>query len=187
MSCIANINPLYNSYFTLRFGRGTQQFELNCQKANLPGCTIPETSQPTIFGTTIPVPTMQFNYETLNVEFIVDSELTNWKSIYSWMRNLANIATDQDIAVNSGRDNNTEGINLPYQDWHHEATLTLYDPANKCPSLAVTFRYIIPTRLSGMVFQSDSADAIIQKASCQFKFSYYELNPDAPGNLKYQR
>jgi hypothetical protein len=171
MSCLANINPLYNSYFTLVFGRGTQQFELNCQKANLPGCTVPDTQQPTIFGTTVPVPTMQFNYETLNVEFIVDSELDNWKSIYSWMRNLANIDTD------------TEN-NLIYQDWHHEATLTLFSPTTKCPTLVTTFRYILPTRLSGLIFQSDSSDAIIQKASCQFKFSYYELNPDAPADLK---
>lgn len=173
MSCIPNINPLYNSYFTLRFGRGTTQFELNCQKANLPGCTVPDTKQPTIFGTTVPVPTMQFNYETLNVEFIVDSNLTNWKSLYSWMRNIANIDTD-----------NT--YNLDYQDWHHEATLTLYDPVASCPTLTVTFRYIVPTNLSGLVFQADSSDAIIQKATCRFTFSYYELNPDAPEDLKNQ-
>lgn len=173
MSCISNINPLYNSYFTLVFGRGTKQFELNCQKANLPGCTVPDTNQPTIFGTTIPVPTLQFNYETLNVEFIVDSELENWKSIYSWMRNLSNI------------ENDTEN-NLPYQDWHHTATLSIFDPVLKCPNLVVTFRYIVPTKLTGLVFQTDSADAILQKASCQFKFSYFTLDPDAPDNLIQQ-
>ena len=113
MSCISNINPLYNSYFTLVFGRGTRQFELNCQKANLPGCTVPDTSQPTIFGTTVPVPTMQFNYETLNTEFIIDSNLTNWKSLYSWMRNMSNIDDDT-------------SHNLDYQEWHKTATLTIY-------------------------------------------------------------
>jgi len=171
MSCIQNINPLYNSYFTLIFGRGTDQFELTCQKANLPGCTVPDTAQPTIFGTTVPIPTMQFNYETLNVEFIVDSELENWKSLYSWMRNMANIETDEEY-------------NLTYQSWHHEATLTIFDPATKCSNLVVTFKYIIPTNLSGLIFQSDSADAILQKATCRFKFSYYTLSPDAPNKLK---
>lgn len=171
MSCIANINPLYNSYFYLTFGRGTSQFELHCQKANLPGCTVPDTAQPTIFGTTVPVPTMQFNYETLNTEFIVDSDLTNWKSIYSWMRNLANIETDGGPT------------NMPYQDWHTSATLVVMNPTCDGPALTVTFKYIVPTRLSGLVFQSDSADAIIQKASCQFKFAYYTLFPDAPNIL----
>jgi hypothetical protein len=171
MSCTANINPLYNSYFTLIFGRGTKQFELNCQKANLPGCTVPDTAQPTIFGTTVPVPTMQFNYETLNVEFIIDSELENWQSIYSWMRNMANIDTD-----------NTN--NLTYQNWHHEAVLSIFDPVSHCVKTGVTFKYIVPTRLSGINFQSDSADAIIQRATCQFKFSYYYFNPEVPENLK---
>ena len=171
MSCTTNLNPLYNSYFTLVFGRGTDQFELTCQKVNLPGCTVPDSAQPTIFGTTIPVPTMQFNYETLNTEFIVDSQLENWKSLYSWMRNVANIDTDSQH-------------NLNCQDWHHEATLTIFDPATKCSSLVVTFRYIVPINLSGLIFQSDSADAILQKATCRFKFSYYTLSPDAPSNLK---
>lgn len=170
MSCIPNLNPLYNSYFTLFFGRGTKQFELNCQKANLPGCTVPDVNQPTTMGTTVPVPTMQFNYETLNVEFIVDSNLENWKSIYSWMRNLANIENDIEN-------------NLDYQDWHYQATLSIYDPTTQCPNLNVRFYYIVPTKLSGLIFQVDSADALLQKASCQFKYSYYEFCPDAPINL----
>ena len=174
MSCITNINPLYNSYFTLIFGRGTKQFELNCQKANLPGCSVPDVSQPTIFGTTIPVPTMQFIYDPLQVEFIVDSELTNWKSLYSWMRNVANIETD---TTNS----------LPYDQWHHQAVLSLISPISNCTTTTITFRYIVPTKLSGIVFQSDSADAIIQKASCSFKFAYYDMDPDALENLKNER
>lgn len=171
MSCTTNLNPLYNSYFTLFFGRGTKQFELNCQKANLPGCTIPEVNQPTTLGTTIPVPTMQFNYETLNVEFIVDSELENWQSIYSWMRNLANIETDTEY-------------NLTYQDWHHQADLVIYDPTTNAAKITARFSYIVPSKLSGLVFQTDSADVIIQKATCQFKFAYYTFCPDAPTNLK---
>ena len=180
MSCSTNINPLYNSYFTLVFGRGTQQFELNCQKANIPGCSIPEHPQPTIFGTTIPVPTLQFTYETLNVEFIVDSELANWKSIYSWMRNMANIADDSDSTTSS---TDHGKYNLDYQSWHHSATLGIYDPVTRCIKTTINFKYIIPISLGGMMFQTDSSDTIIQKASAKFKFSYYEICPDAPGDL----
>jgi hypothetical protein len=74
---------MYNSYFRLVFGRGTKQMELMCQRANLPGISVPDQPQPTTLGTTIPVPTMVANFETLNVEFIVDSDLTNWMSLYS--------------------------------------------------------------------------------------------------------
>jgi hypothetical protein len=170
MSCNNNINPLYNSYFTLVFGRGTTQFELNCQKANLPGCSIPENPQPTIFGTTIPIPTLQFNYEPLTVEFIVDSELQNWKSIYSWMRNMANIESDSTK-------------NIPYETWHWNASLGIYDPVTRCIKTTINFKYIIPITLGGIMFQSDSSDAIIQKASCKFKYSYYEICPDPAEDL----
>lgn len=139
----------------------------------MPGCSIADHPQPTILGTTVPVPTLQFMYEPLNVEFIVDSELENWKSIYSWMRNMSNIADDI-------------GYNLPYQQWHHQAVLTIYNPTNTCNYTQISFKYIIPTNLSGINFQSDSADAIIQKATCRFKFSYYEILPDPPVNLKNQ-
>jgi len=163
-SCTADINPLYNSYFRLIFGRGTKQMELMCQRANLPGISVPDQPQPTTLGITIPVPTLVASFETLNVEFIVDSQLNNWQSLYGWIRNLTNIQT-------------VENYNLPggYQDWHHQANLYVYNPADNCEILRATFHYIIPTRLSGLVFQADSSDALIQKATCSFKYSYYNL------------
>jgi hypothetical protein len=103
---------------------------------------------------------MQFNYETLNVEFIIDSNLTNWKSLYSWMRNIANIDDDTSIIWII-----MNGIKT--------ATLSIYDPISHCSTTTVRFKYIVPTKLSGINFQTDSADAIIQKASCTFKFAYY--------------
>lgn len=181
-SCADNINVLYNNQFKMVFGRGTNQMELMCQRANIPGIRLNEQSQPTVLGTTIPVPTLGVTFETLNVEFIVDSNLSNWKSLYSWIRNLSNIADDS-------------SYNLQYQDWHFKATLYVYDTGYKFPTpqtqnvscnqilLAVNFKHIIPTALSGINFQSDSADLIPQKATCSFKYSHYEFTPDAPTNL----
>ena len=36
---------------------------------------------------------------------------------------------------------------------------------------------------SGLIFQSDTADAPILKSSVTFKYSYYELEPDASSEL----
>ena len=180
-TCADNINVLYNNQFKLIFGRGTNQMEIMCQRANIPGIKVNEQNQPTTLGTTIPVPTMGVNFEPLNIEFIVDSNLTNWKSLYSWIRNISNIESD-----------NT--YNLNYQDWHYQATLLIYDPLykvhtpdNSAPChtvvLTVNFKHIIPVSLSGINFQSDSTDLLPQKATCSFRYSYYELTPDAPGDL----
>jgi hypothetical protein len=81
--CQDNTNNLYGNYFQLKILRGTSRLELMVQKANLPGITIPDQAQPTIFGTTIPVPSMTAQFEPLTVEFLVDQDLENWKSIYS--------------------------------------------------------------------------------------------------------
>lgn len=160
--CSTNINPLYNSYFRLVFGRGTNQMELMCQKANLPGISVPDQPQPTVLGITIPIPTLAAVFDPLMVEFVIDSDLRNWRNLYSWIRNITNIKDD----INH---------NLPYQSWHHTANLFVYDPTNNCQVLKTTFNYIIPVKLSGIAFQADSADAIIQKATCTFKYSFYEM------------
>lgn len=175
-TCSTNINTLYNNYFNIKFQRGTDQFELMCQRVNLPGIGVPDVPQPTIFGTTVPVPTMSATFEPLSVEFIVDSDLSNWKAIYSWIRNITNIkdATSNNIA--------------DYQDWHVTANLYLYAEPYKplgcnTPVLTVNFNHVVPISLSGLNFQSDVSDTNIQKASCKFRYSYYTMTPDAPNNL----
>jgi len=181
-SCSDNINVLYNNPFKLVFGRGTSQMELMCQRANIPGIRLNEQAQPTVLGTTIPVPTLGISFEPLSIEFLIDSNLTNWKSLYSWIRNLSNIADD---STN----------NIPYQEWHYKATLFVYDtnykfpnPSNlttKCSDIVFTvnFKHIVPVSLSGINFQADSADLLPQKATCSFKYSHYEFTPDAPSTL----
>ena len=174
-TCSTNINTLYNNYFNIKFQRGTSQFELMCQRVNLPGISVPNIPQPTTLGTTVPVPSLVANFDTLSVEFIVDSDLTNWKSLYSWIRNITNIANDNEH-------------NLVYQNWHVTANLYLYAEPYKplgCnnPVLTVNFNHIIPVSLSGLNFQSDASDTSIQKATCKFSYSYYTLEPDAQSNL----
>jgi hypothetical protein len=170
-NCNSNINPLYNNYFKLLFNRGTRQFELMCQRANLPGLTIGEATQPTTLGVTIPYATTSVQFEPLKVEFIVDYDLANWKSLYSWIRNITNIENDTDY-------------NLNYEDWHINATLQILDPTD-CYSeeLKITFYNVIPISLSGIIFQTDNQDVSIVKANANFKYSYYTMEPDAPSDL----
>lgn len=183
-SCYDNVNPLYNNPFSFTLNRKsynslstkTDTIELMVQQINLPGISIPELPQPTILGTTIPIPTSVVTFEPLNLEFIVDSNLTNWQSIFSWMRQMTNIENDYEH-------------NLDYKDWHiNTGTLKIFKQNTKYPTQdttncsnevlsTITFFNLIPIALSGIKFQSDSTDLIIQKASCRFKYSYYTMTP----------
>lgn len=179
-TCYDSINPLYNNLFKLVLNRDSDQFELMVQKVNLPGIGISDQPQPTIFGTTIPIPTMAAAFDPLSVEFIVDSQLENWKKIYAWIRQLANISNDDEH-------------NICYQKWHNSsATLKIFKQDYKYPVQAtidcpdpvlctITFENLIPISLSGLNFQSDTTDLMIQKATCRFKYSYYTIDPD-PGS-----
>ena len=170
MAVCTNINPLYNNYFLISFGRGTKQLELLCQKANLPSIKIPDIPQPTTLGTTIPVPSLMAQFDPLNVEFIVDENMTNWKSIYSWIRNITNIKDD-------------ESYNLDYDRWHIDAKLQIFAGPYEIERLCTTpttviFKNVVPISLTGLNFQSDNTDTVIQKASASFRYSYYYFNPE---------
>ena len=177
-TCQTSFSNLYGNYFIFSVNRptegqsntpSTEILELMVQKVNLPGLTVPDVPQPTTLGITIPVPTLAVQYESLNVEFLVDGQLENWKSLYSWMRNLANIENDT-------------GYNLDtYQQWHGSASLILPQPIDcdtPSPNLTVSFSNLVPTRLTGLIFQADVTDAPILKASCSFRFSHYTISPD---------
>jgi hypothetical protein len=162
-----NINPLYNNSFSLSFvGRMTGQFVLLCQRANLPGIKVPDLTQPTSMGTTIPVPSLIAGFEPLAVEFIVDENMDNWISVYRWIKNITNIRDDTHD-------------NQDYEKWHTTATLSIFSSPyslNGCnEAIKINFENVIPVALGGLNFQSDNTDAVIQKASAQFKYSYYTI------------
>ena len=122
LNCAGNINPLYNSYFSLLFNRGTSQFELLCQRVNLPGISVPSLVQPTTLGTTIPVPSMVAAFADLSVEFIVDENMTNWKSLYSWIRNISNIKDDMELCMSTLMEFVTTLTCQQFQ-WFHQRVL----------------------------------------------------------------
>lgn len=162
-----NINPLYNNYFSLKFNfKLNTQFELLCQRVNLPGIKIPDLTQPTNLGTTIPVPSLIAGFEPLAAEFIVDENMDNWLTVYNWVKNITNIQDDK-------------LDNITYQTWHTTAVLSIYTSPyslNGCDHpIKVTFYNIVPISLGGLNFQSDNTDTVIQKASAQFKYSYYTI------------
>lgn len=181
--CQDNVNPLYNNYFQFVINRGTRRLEFMVQKVNLPGITVPDQRQPTIFGTTVPVPTLVADFDPLNIEFMVDADMVNWLSLYSWIKNITNI-----------QDATTDNLN-EYQKWHWTASLIIPSPIvnsstndraiTKTNPLVVNFTNIIPIKLSGLIFRSDAQDAQQLQSSCTFKYSYYTIDNkhNPPSNL----
>lgn len=159
---MTNINYLRTNAFKFTIDRGSNQLELFCQATGLPGVKLSSSPQPTILGTQIPVATNTFAFDPLVVEFIVDENLDNWKSVFDWMKEIGNISND------------TEGT--PYQTWSATATLTPMTP-EFCPlsNRIITFYYVIPVDLGGLSFKADINDPVPIKCRVTFSYAYYSF------------
>ena len=67
--------------------------EFNCIQANIPGITLTEITQNTRL-IPITIPGNDLTFENLNVTFIVDEDLTNYRSVHDWMAGLAQMDSD---------------------------------------------------------------------------------------------
>ena len=82
----SNTNMLLSTGFRFLLTR-TPNITYYCQSANLPDVNLGEMEQPTRF---IPVkhPGNSFTYGDLELGFIVDEDMENWREIHDWMRSL---------------------------------------------------------------------------------------------------
>ena len=90
-----------------------EKLSLFGQKVSVPGVQLSVQPQPTTLGVQIPVAVNTFTFEPLSLEFLVDQNIENWKSIYDWMKAIGNIENDQD--------------NTLYQSWSSYAELNILE------------------------------------------------------------
>ena len=61
--------------------------EYFCTAANIPGVTLGSTSLPTPLKD-VPIPGDKLDYDTLNISFLVDENLENYREIHGWLTGL---------------------------------------------------------------------------------------------------
>ena len=154
-----NTNLLLSTGFRFLLSR-TPHITYFCQSVNLPDISLGEVQQPTRF---IPVkhPGSSFTYGDLEVQFIIDENMENWREIHDWMRSLK--------AVEDFTEYETNTI-----DHFCDASIVILNSAMK-PNLEVTFEKMFPKSLSGIQFSSDAADSSQIVASATFAFTSYDI------------
>lgn len=128
-----------------------------CQKANLPGVQLDQVSHQTpqldlyVSGT-------KLSYNTFDITFLVNEDLTAWTSIYNWMKELANV--DQSYKRR--------------QAAFKQAILTIYSNQNN-PKMRVTYSNIFPLSVSDLEFDTtlSAEDHIV--ATATFRYDYFEI------------
>lgn len=165
-----NISPLSPNGFMFSVQK-LPQINFFCQQVNLPGITLgaPEFGNP---FNVAPIPGDTLTYDTLDVQFLVDENMENYRAIYNWVVALGFPETYEQYLnfVNSNDLNQTSELAKNYSD----ASLVILGSNNK-PSQTIQFHDAFPVSISSLTFQSTNQDVQYLVGSATFRYGYYKF------------
>ena len=163
------------------------EVEFTCQTANIPGISLGSGTQPTSL-VDVPIPGDKISYQSLDISFLVDENLNNYKEIHDWLvglgfpqsntqfRNLQ--ATGADRFSGSTRSTAPTGKNVPAPlkegGIYSDATLTVLNSKNIAKT-EIRFQNIYPTSLGGLNYDIKNTDVNYIQASVSFAYTLYEI------------
>lgn len=164
-----NITPLSPNGFMFNISK-LPEMQFFCQQINLPGITLgaPEFGNP---FQTAPIPGESLTYDQLTVQFLVDSNMQNYKSIYNWIVALGFPESyNQYIAYSTTDTVNYGELAKNYSD----ATLSILAGNNQV-SQQIHFIDLFPTAIESLMFQSTNQDVQYLAGTATFRYGYYKF------------
>ena len=141
-----------------------------CQQANLPGIMLGEPIFATPFSTQ-PIPGETLSYEPLELQFLVDENMQNYRVLYNWIVALG-FPESYEQYINQQATDATAYSDLAKN--YSDATLQILDSNNQ-PVQTVQFYDVFPTNISSMQFASTNEDVQYITGSVTFRFGWYKL------------
>ena len=141
-----------------------------CQSASIPPFTVGSIDIPTGGLARLPIDGNAV-YSDLEVQFLVDEDLTNYMQIHNWLRALGTPSEfDERQVWKDVRSRDTDVINPLFCD----ATLQVLNN-NNLHNFDVVFKDLFPTELSTLQFNVTMAENAYMIATATFKYSTYEI------------
>ena len=156
-----------------------------CTAANVPGITLGEAQYPTPMSDMF-VTGDKLTFETLNITFLVDEELQNYRELWDWIVGIGSpVNHSQWETTLSKGDGAIRSFATPDADprtkstyeesnLYSDATLIVYNSKNMA-KVDVKFKNMFPTSLSSLEYSQDLTDVEYFKASATFRYLYYEF------------
>ena len=155
-------------------------------QANIPGVNLGESIFPTPLKQ-IPVQGDDLTFDNLEISFIVDEKLTNYRELHQWLVGIgfpkarsqfASFKTENADAFPTNTQIKGEttrpGIATGTQAMYGDATLTVLTSKNN-PIMEVRFSDLYPVSLSPLQFDQQLTDTTYLTASCTFTYKLYEM------------
>ena len=161
--------------------------EFFIQSANLPGISLGSAQQNTPLYD-IPIPGDKISYSSLDLSFIVDENLNNYKEIHDWLLGLgfpnnhtqfADLqTTGSDRFPGSTKDTATIGKQprgpLAEGGTYSDATLTVLNSKNIAKT-EIRFQNVYPTSLSSLSYDVRQTDIDYIQANVSFQYMNYDI------------
>jgi|TARA_R110000824_G_scaffold281194_1_gene469483 hypothetical protein len=133
-----------------------------CQRVNVPSLSFGFVEQPTKFGTRLQLSGSQYDFETLEVSFIVDENIRTYMEIYDWMRSLGNLE-DQSEYVDITR--------------HQTEAQLLILSSSYNPIYCVDFKGVFPISMSSIDFDSTVTETEPVIVTATFQYRSFDITP----------
>jgi hypothetical protein len=163
-----NINPLSPNGFTFSIAK-LPNVSFFCQRVQVPAISLAPIDQPTPFAN-VAIPGEIMTFSELNIQFLVDEKMENYKAIYAWMVGLAfpdNYDQYKEY-IGTGSDNIYTELSRNYSD----ANLGILDSSNN-PTNQLFFKDIFPVALDPIQMESTAMDVNYVIGSATFKYTYF--------------
>ena len=161
--------------------------EFFVQSVNLPGINLGSAQQTNPLYD-IPLPGDKITYASLDLSFVVDENLNNYKEIHDWILGLgfpSNHTQFQDLQTSgsdrfpgSTRSTAATGTNVPQPlnegGIYSDATLTVLNSKNIAKT-EIRFENLYPTSLGSLNYDVRAADVDYINASVSFNYMNYDI------------
>ena len=159
--------------------------EFNCIQANIPGISLTEINHPTRL-INLKIPGNDLTFENLNITFLVDEDLTNYRSVHDWMAGLSQMDSDEkyraliadggDRMPRSQQNNSTEAGRVtsatPDGAIFSDSKLIILSGRNT-PLVEVSFQDCYPLSLSALDYNQNAADVEYLQATVSFGYKIH--------------
>ena len=161
--------------------------EFFVQSANIPGVNLGSAQQNTTLYD-IPLPGDKLTFAALDMSFLVDENLNNYKEIHDWMVGLGFPdnhkqfqdlqSTGSDRFPGSSRSTAVTGTSVPQPlnegGIYSDATLTVLNSKNIAKT-EIRFKNVYPTSLGSLSYDVKQSDVDYLVAPISFNYTNYEI------------
>ena len=161
--------------------------EFFVQTANIPGISLGDTTLPTPLKD-ISMPGDKLTYQSLDVSFLVDENLNNYKEIHDWMTGIGFpqdhkqfadvLATGSDRFSRSTASTAAVGSGKPAPlsegGIYSDATLIVLNNKNIAKT-EIRFQNVYPTSLGSLSYNIRASDVDYLTVNASFNYMYYDI------------